>query len=321
MGLVFFPNVSSFIAFVLAIVVFWFLIKPSDQEYLVLFFFTTVLAFIVAITTDIFAAVASFITVLTLNNLYTKRFYFYAASLLADLLSLALLSSTSIYGFMLSVSVAAFICVVFSTNLKAGLFDNEASKGKNLTIENSRDIFQIVAGVALILILYLWPPRISYTIIMFVVIFLLILGNTASLNASRKLRAFFFSMEREHVTLGIGSILIAAGTLFVLSIVSDLKIAIVCVFIILIGDSLSSLIGMRFPLARLPYNRGKSVGGLVAMLAGSLIFTIFIFNGTFGFQLLYPIIGTIVESATMSPFDDNLTVPFALSILFVILGG
>ena len=42
-------------------------------------------------------------------------------------------------------------------------------------------------------------------------------------------------------------------------------------------------------------------------------------GGFFLYPLLFPVVGTVVESITARPLDDNLTVPFSLVLLNLIL--
>jgi dolichol kinase len=126
-------------------------------------------------------------------------------------------------------------------------------------------------------------------------------------------------MERPNVTLGIGPIMIAGGTLFAMSLITNGSLLAVIVFTVIIGDALASLAGIRYPLRKLPYNRRKSLGGLLAMLLSSLLFAVFATGFSPWYIFLFPVVGSFVESVTLSPLDDNLTVPFSLIVLAAFL--
>ncbi|MFH1740583.1 MAG: DUF92 domain-containing protein, partial [bacterium] len=98
-----------------------------------------------------------------------------------------------------------------------------------------------------------------------------------------------------------------------------------------IGDGLSTLIGRSFPLYRLPWNPGKSGGGLLAfVIGGTLACTILVIwanplTGESAWILL--ICGTCaliagVAESLLTPIDDNILIPIVaapfLSILLTV---
>ncbi|EQD78445.1 dolichol kinase, partial [mine drainage metagenome] len=215
---------------------------------------------------DIYAAVSAMLTVLLLNSIYTKRYYVFLAALILDIAGLAYFDVAQYNYLLLSISVAAIIVVAFSRHLKEGVIENEIKKGKNAYVERNRDLFQLMAGIVVLILVYAFGREISFFIIIAAAITLLTLGNIAIMSRSPDLVGFFYSMERPNVTLGIGPIMIAGGTLFAMSLVTQPDLLAIIVFTVIIGDALASLVGIRFPLKRLPYNGRKSVGGLLAML-------------------------------------------------------
>jgi len=89
------------------------------------------------------------------------------------------------------------------------------------------------------------------------------------------------------------------------------------------GDGVATIAGKTFPIAPLPWNRDKSIGGSLAF---------FIAGGLAGLAVAYwmdcraPIVvlvaalaATIAESLPLG-VDDNLTVPFAAAVTLVIAG-
>ena len=314
-----FPDLESFIAFVVAIFLFWIVLHPEDQETIMIFIFTSVLAFIISINSDIFAAVSAMLTALLINSIYTRRYYIFLVALFLDIAGLAIFDLPQYDSLLLAISVAAIIAIAFSRRLKTGVIENELRKGKHPNVERNRDLFQLMTGILVLVLLYSFSREISFFIILLAGFGLLTLGNIALMSGSRKLTGFFYSMERPNVTLGIGPIMIAGGTLFAMSLITDEPLLVVIVFTVIIGDALASLVGIRFPVKVLPYNRRKSLGGLLAMLMSSLIFAIFATGFSPWYIFLFPVVGSVVESVTLPPLDDNLTVPFSLVVLAAFL--
>lgn len=314
-----FPDLGSFIAFIAAILLFWIALNPRDQEAIMIFIFTSVLAFIIAIDSDIYASVSAMLTVLLVNGTYTKRYYVFLSAILLDIAGLAYFDLSQYTHLLLAVSVAAIIAVAFSKRLKSGVIENELKKGRHPNVERNRDLFQLVAGILVLTMLYSFSREVSFFVILLAGFGLLTLGNIALTTGSNRLRGFFYSMERPEVTLGIGPIMIAGGTLFAMALIQSQSLLVVIVFTVIIGDALASLVGIRYPLKMLPYNRRKSIGGLLAMAISSLVFAGLATGFSSWYILLFPIVGSIVESVTVSPLDDNLTVPFSLVVLAAFL--
>jgi dolichol kinase len=314
-----FPDLGSFIAFVVAIFLFWILLHPEDQESVIIFVFTSILAFIISISSDIFAAVSAMLTVLLISSIYTKRYYLFLAAILLDIAGLVYFDLYQYDALILAISVATIIAVAFSRRFKSGVLENELRKGRHPEIERNRDLFQLVCGILVLILLYSFSREISFFIILLAGFALLTLGNIAMMSRSDRLTGFFYSMERPNVILGLGPIMIAGGTLFAMSLIVDEHILVVIVFTVIIGDALASLVGIRYPIKALPYTRRKSLGGMMAMLLSSLLFTGFATGFLPWYIFLFPVVGSVVESFTPSPLDDNLTVPFSLVVLAAFL--
>lgn len=89
------------------------------------------------------------------------------------------------------------------------------------------------------------------------------------------------------------------------------------------GDGVATLAGKALPIARLPWNRDKSVGGLLSFLIAGSVAAIAV-----GWWMDYrqPLVilvaalaAAIVETLPLR-VDDNLTVPFAAGIALIIAG-
>ncbi len=307
-----------FLAFIPAVILYWFFVRPTEHEDYLLFVFTTALAVLIVVVSNILLSFAAFMTVACISTLFRKYFYIYLAGLLVILGTAALCCFSQLSDFVLAVSVAGIIGVTFSRNLRQSIMGNEVSKGKNSSIEGKRDLFQIMSGVIMIL-LVMFAGRFDYLLIMAITLILFGLGNYASTGHSEKVRTFFYGMERQATALGTGAIMIASGTLFMVALLPVNAILLTAIFVVLIGDSLSSLFGMRYPIARLPFNRNKSVGGFLAILLPSLLFAYLISGCSIGFPIAIAVLGAIVESLTFSPLDDNITVPFSMVLLYLLI--
>jgi dolichol kinase len=124
-------------------------------------------------------------------------------------------------------------------------------------------------------------------------------------------------MEREDTKLGLGSMYLAAGFLLVLAFTRSLALIYISAFMIMIGDSLATIIGMKIRSRRLFYNRKKSVAGFLAMLIPSFVFGIFFF--IYFYSVIYALGGTFAESISNKVADDNITIPVSIVVLHLII--
>lgn len=89
------------------------------------------------------------------------------------------------------------------------------------------------------------------------------------------------------------------------------------------GDGVATLAGKSVPLARLPWHRDKSWGGLlsfvVAGAAGGLAVSYWLGTPMPWTVLLTAIVCAVVESLPLR-VDDNLTVPFAAAVTLIVAG-
>ena len=89
------------------------------------------------------------------------------------------------------------------------------------------------------------------------------------------------------------------------------------------GDGVATLAGKRVPLARLPWNRGKSWGGLAAFLiaaaAGGIAVGFFLGYREPVAIVVAALAAAIAESLDLR-VDDNIVVPFAAAVALVVAG-
>jgi dolichol kinase len=113
---------------------------------------------------------------------------------------------------------------------------------------------------------------------------------------------------------GWGSACYAAGVLLAATFLSDIPQIAAAIFVLGIGDGVSTIIGIRGKM-KLPYNRKKTLEGSLAMFFASL--GAFVFVGSAAIPLAF--IAALAESAPR--VDDNLMIPAACVAFFLLAGA
>lgn len=113
-----------------------------------------------------------------------------------------------------------------------------------------------------------------------------------------------------------------AVLLLILFFHNHLEIAAVAWTTLAFGDGLATLAGRRMRLASLPWNRDKSLGGMLAFILGGgaagLAMTGWLGRGEIGDVLAAVVIAALVETLPLH-LDDNVTVPFAAAVTLAVL--
>ncbi len=179
--------------------------------------------------------------------------------------------------------------------------------------ETRRQLFHIIVGL-IALGLLLWYGR-MFTLT--VVFFILIIG-TALINARLMGKKIFLvdwfekRFERDNAPFpGWGSACYATGVLVLLVFLGDINRIAAGIFVLAVGDAVSTLVGRR-GTHPLPYNRSKTFEGLLAFVVFSL--PAYFFIGPLVIPLA--LLAAIVETQPI-PIDDNISVPLA-SVLFLL---
>ncbi len=217
---------------------------------------------------------------------------------------------------LLSVSSAILLSMFLDKNIKKYAIENEKQKGKDIKIETYRDYFQISTGIITI-ILFLTFGKTGKLIILFAVLVIYLFGNILYLNREYRITNIVYRMEREDTKLGLGSMYLAAGFLFVMAFVKSVNIIILSAFIIMIGDSLATILGMKIKSVKLFYNKRKSLAGFLAMFIPSFIFGTFIIFYIYSFT--YSLVSSFSESISNKIADDNITIPVSIVIIHFII--
>ena len=112
---------------------------------------------------------------------------------------------------------------------------------------------------------------------------------------------------------GEGSMYYAFGVLFALGLLrSNPASAISVVLILALGDGLATYIGKCYGNHKLPWNRNKTVEGLLGFVAGASIALLVL---PLPATILIVVVATVVESLPIR-LDDNITLPVITSLLY-----
>ncbi len=181
--------------------------------------------------------------------------------------------------------------------------------------EIQRQMFHLIIGMGAIALLLRYGRG-----FMVAAVFAIIIVGTLLINArllGRKLtfiQWFEERFERKNVLFpGWGSACYAAGVLIPLAFLIDVNQIAASIFILAVGDGFSSIVG-RMGNIRLFYNRRKTLEGSVAFLLSSL--PAYYFVGAVIVPLA--LLTAVVESIT-SEVEDNLTIPIACTVFFLVL--
>lgn len=124
----------------------------------------------------------------------------------------------------------------------------------------------------------------------------------------------FKTLERPNTLPFKGAIEFGVGC-FLATILFRENIAMACIAVLALSDSLSTLVGHYFGKHKLPINKKKTWEGSIAFFMMSILILLFFTNPLNA--LLLAIVATFVE---MLPYaDDNLSIPLALGIFMSLL--
>jgi dolichol kinase len=179
--------------------------------------------------------------------------------------------------------------------------------------ETERQLFHMLIGCGTIAMLLVLGRGFAIAAVFFTIIVGLLLMNRRLLGGRLPLVMWFEEkFERPDAPFpGWGSACYAAGALIALTFLSDPARIAAVIFILAIGDGISTLAG-RMGKIKLPHNPRKTLEGSVAFVLASL--PAYYFIG----PLVIPaaLIGAVAESL---PFEDNLTIPIACTALLLVL--
>jgi len=181
--------------------------------------------------------------------------------------------------------------------------------------EVKRQIVHITIGLGALAFLFLFGRGIFIGAVFFTILFGLILINRLYLGTKLPFIDWFIkNFERKDVQFpGWGSACYATGVLLVSCFVTNINFIAASLIIIALGDGIATIAGKAGRMS-IPYNKKKKLEGSVAFFLSSLAGYLFIG------PLIIPaaVVAMIVESLPI-PMDDNLTLPIALIIFFMVV--
>ncbi|WMT50887.1 MAG: hypothetical protein RE471_07890 [Ferroplasma sp.] len=275
-----------------------------------------IMAIMVYLTGTFYILPIYLISLMVSTYLYTVFFYFpFAVDFI--LIVMAIFGNfVPVRYVFAAISISILLSMFLDKNMKKYDLMNNEKKGKDIKRETYRDYFQISTGVITILIFFLDGIK-GRVLVLLAVLLIYLAGNILYLNNKNRLADIVYRMEREDTKLGLGSMYLAAGFLLVLAFTRSLPLIYISAFMIMIGDSLATIIGMKIRSRKLFYNRKKSIAGFLAMLIPSFVFGIFFF--IYFYSAIYALGGTFAESISNKVADDNITIPVSIVVLHLII--
>jgi dolichol kinase len=182
--------------------------------------------------------------------------------------------------------------------------------------EDARQMFHMAVGLIALAALLVFGRGFMLAALFFTIVIGTLLMNARLLgNRIFIVQWFEERFEREDAPLpGWGSACYAAGVLLAASFLSDVPQIAAVIFVLGIGDGVSTIIGLRGRM-KLPYNRKKTLEGTLAMFFASL--GAFAFVGAAAIPLA--LIAALAESVPR--VDDNLMIPAACAAFFLLAGA
>lgn len=188
-------------------------------------------------------------------------------------------------------------------------------KSSSKKVEIYRDVVQIVIGLVIIVLFFIFSQKIAETMVVLLALIGYSVANLQIVGTSKKISSLLLKLEREYTKFGDGAIWLAIGTVLTMGFVGNLSYLLVIFTALFIGDAVATIMGINFKTFRLFYNKKKSALGMITyFLIVSLIGYFFVG------KVILPIafVGAIMESLPLA-INDNFSVPLVLLILTRIL--
>jgi len=178
--------------------------------------------------------------------------------------------------------------------------------------ELKRQLFHILAGAAVLFILFYQGREVAISAVFCVLTFGMLLMNKRLQGGKLRIVGWFEEQfERDNPPLpGWGSACYTTGVLMLLTFLTDPAKMAAGIIILAVGDAFSTIVG-RYGTHRIPYNKGKTLEGAAAFFISSLSAYHFIGPAV----ILLAILAMVVE--TLPGLEDNLTISLACTIFLL----
>lgn len=182
--------------------------------------------------------------------------------------------------------------------------------------EDKRQVFHILTGLMVIIVLSYLGRGMAMGMVFFTIIIGLFIMNARLLGKKNFLTRivvwFENNFERIDAPLpGWGSACYAIGILIAITILADQSRIMAIIMLLALGDGFSTLVGRKGTI-KLPYNNKKTLEGSVAFIITAM--PAYFFIGPLAIPLV--ILGAIAE--TLPLIDDNLMIPIVATAFLVI---
>lgn len=191
-----------------------------------------------------------------------------------------------------------------------------ASKRSADIVEIRRDLFQIASGIVIIALILAFGAEYAEWIVIALVIVGYTMINYSAGEGRGMLSRQIRRLEREGVQPGHGAIWLSIGTLLAFGFLAKENYIMLAVFALFFADPLATIFGRKLKRnVRLPYNKGKTVGGTLAFF---VVLSALGYIAVGYYALVVSLVCALVESAP-TRIDDNFSVPAALVTVLKIL--
>jgi len=179
--------------------------------------------------------------------------------------------------------------------------------------ELKRQLFHMAVGLAALLVLLHFGRGFAIATAFFTIIIGTLLINLRLRGRKIPIVQWFEKeFERAGAPLpGWGSACYATGVLMLLATLSDVNEIAASIFILAIGDGVSTILGRRGRM-RIPYNQEKTVEGAAAFFVSSLPAL------AFAGPMAVPAIALATIAETLPVLEDNLIIPVACMTFFLV---
>ena len=180
--------------------------------------------------------------------------------------------------------------------------------------ETGRQLFHLGLGIVAVLLLLHFGRNFMIAFVFFTIAIGTLLMNIRLRGGRIGLIQWFEKrFERPDAVLpGWGSACYATGVLILLTFLTDINAIAASLLVLALADALSTLIGRKGRMM-MPYNRNKTLEGSAVFFLSSLAAWYFV--GPLAVPLA--ITCTIVES--LPGLEDNLTIPIACTLFFLVV--